>query len=151
MTDPIANLIAAAKRAALVYYGDFSHQEERVAIDALAQAIAAAESRPEPKPDDACDFYEQLPKGPTHGRFSASDRAELDSLKRKAFEAARPEQAAEPSDGMPYQEAIEGARVATKMMTKMHPPNLRSFDIWVMDAVAYLRDAVEALAREVRK
>lgn len=58
------------------------------------------EARPEPKPDDACDFYEQLPKGPTHGRFSASDRAELGDLKRKAFEAARPEPAAEHGDEM---------------------------------------------------
>lgn len=131
MTDPIANLIAAAKRAALVYYGDFSHQEERVAIDALAQAIAAAESRPEPKPDDACDFYEQLPKGPTHGRFSASDRAELDSLKRKAFEAARPEPAAEPS------EVDRLMRMARKEATSAYQ--------------VLMADAFAALAREVRK
>ena len=92
MTDPIANLIAAAE--------DYTegpppeHPGDRASWERLRSAIAAAkaaaEARPDTKPDDACDFYGQLPKGPTHGRFSASDRAELDSLKRKAFESARP-------------------------------------------------------------
>ena len=91
MTDPIKALIEAAKRAVNAYNGNTSHHEERVAVDALAVAIAAAEARPEPAPDEAGDFYAQLPKGPTHGRFSTSDRADLDNLKRKAFEKARPE------------------------------------------------------------
>jgi len=38
----------------------------------------------------AGDFAEQLPKGPKHGHFSNAERAELDALKRKAFEAAKP-------------------------------------------------------------
>lgn len=37
----------------------------------------------------AGDFAEQLPKGPAHGRFTADERAEIDDLKRKAFEAAK--------------------------------------------------------------
>ena len=39
----------------------------------------------------AGDFAEQLPKGPAHGRFTDAERAELDALKRKAFEAAKSE------------------------------------------------------------
>jgi hypothetical protein len=34
---------------------------------------------------------EQLPKGPAHGRFTDAERAEMDALKRKAFEDAKPE------------------------------------------------------------
>lgn len=37
-----------------------------------------------------CSFLDQLPKGPALGRFSASERAELDELKRKAFKAGEP-------------------------------------------------------------
>lgn len=37
----------------------------------------------------AGDFAEQLPKGPAHGRFTDAERAELDDLKRKAFEHAK--------------------------------------------------------------
>ena len=37
----------------------------------------------------AGDFADQLPKGPAHGRFTDAERAELDALKRKAFEAAK--------------------------------------------------------------
>lgn len=38
----------------------------------------------------AGDFADQLPKGPAHGRFTDTERAELDALKRKAFEDAKP-------------------------------------------------------------
>jgi len=38
----------------------------------------------------AGDFAEQLPKGPAHGRFTDAERVELDALKRKAFEDAKP-------------------------------------------------------------
>lgn len=43
--------------------------------------------------DGGCsgDFFDQLPKGPAHGRFTAAERSDLDALKRKAFEAAKPE------------------------------------------------------------
>lgn len=37
----------------------------------------------------AGDFAEQLPKGPTHGRFTDAERQEVDDLKKKAFEAAK--------------------------------------------------------------
>lgn len=37
----------------------------------------------------AGDFADQLPKGPAHGRFTDAERAELDDLKRKAFEHAK--------------------------------------------------------------
>ncbi len=33
--------------------------------------------------------FEQLPKGPTHGRFTDAERQELEALKKKAFEAAK--------------------------------------------------------------
>lgn len=38
----------------------------------------------------AGDFADQLPNGPAHGRFTDAERAELDALKRKAFEDAKP-------------------------------------------------------------
>lgn len=72
--------------------------------DALRLAIANAEraqsgqpaSVQQPSSNDVaiqggeCSFFDQLPKGPALGRFSASERAELDDLKRKAFKAGEP-------------------------------------------------------------
>lgn len=150
MTDPIANLIAAARTVCqAIDEGGGPTQRDmqslrsaiyRAEFSSAEAAKAAAEARPEKELDDACDFYAQLPKGPTHGRFSASDRAELDGLKRKAFESARPEPAAEPSDKV----AIYLQAAADCRMNK-------TTDDWQELTMMYLSNAVEALAREVRK
>lgn len=63
----------------------------KVVRDAIARAQSGQPAQP-PTKDVAlqggeCAFFDELPKGPSIGRFSASDRAELDELKRKAFKA----------------------------------------------------------------
>lgn len=78
---------------------------EAVSLDAIEKALAIARAQPEqpqqpptqqpmvaepPIQSGECSFLDQLPKGPALGRFSASERAELDELKRKAFKAGEP-------------------------------------------------------------
>lgn len=114
MTDPIKNLIAAAKSMVAQIDGSLWLEHDTGFLHSLAnnqrlhelrQAIAAAEARPEP--------------------------------------------AAEPSEVMSYSEAMDGVQEATRLMVQRATG--REFDSSVMDAVLYMRDAVEALAREVRR
>jgi len=64
--------------------GDGGHTVAVRILNAVEVAIAEIAAE-QPK------RAEQLPKGPTHGRFTDDERAELDDLKRKAFEAAKPQ------------------------------------------------------------
>ena len=142
MTDPIKALIAAAKNAVAVCNGNGTHREERIAIDALEAALSiAAEARPEPKPmPSEMDF---LPPGmakPSHGMFARPEP----EWKRKS--AGLP--AAEPSDKVA--ELIDKARGCIARMDaerNFGDPAGRH----AVGAGYWLCDAVEALAREVRK
>ncbi len=84
----------------------FEHLEAQLAAVVLGElcgAIEDARAQPEQPPQQQpangdstpiqsgeCAFLDELPKGPSIGRFSDSERAELDELKRKAFKAGEP-------------------------------------------------------------
>jgi hypothetical protein len=88
-------LLAAAKGIAelddgsvLTNLGRWSRLHE--AVDAIVRWKAAKPAGMTTGGGCAGDFAGQLPKGPALGRFTAAERSELDGLKRKAFEAAKP-------------------------------------------------------------
>ncbi len=60
-------------------------QENEVCLDHNRMLAALLELRRKAK-----HVAEHLPKGPALGRFTVAERSELDALKRKAFEAAKP-------------------------------------------------------------
>ncbi len=77
---------------------DLDHYDACTELGIVIERIARAQSgQPDPvqqpSTDDVaiqggeCAFFDELPKGPSIGRFSDSERAELDDLKRKAFKA----------------------------------------------------------------
>lgn len=135
MTDPIKALIAAARKAAEAWRKG-TYNDERMAIVELVLAADAAEARPEPKPDPALrDWPEDFPheNGNYTNTCSTCEQRFIGHKTRCvckvcAYPPARPEPAAEPSR---YDFCMTKAR------------NMRSFD-WICDAV-------EALAREVRR
>lgn len=93
----LESLTAAAK--SLTEDPNACWEDFLAAVDAISRAQPEQPQQPPtqqpmvaepPIQSGECSFLDQLPKGPALGRFSASERAELDELKRKAFKAGEP-------------------------------------------------------------
>lgn len=151
MTDPIKALIAAFDAVHDAYIeSDFidkvMEKHFKAGFEAIA-AIAAAEARPEPKPDPALrDWPEDLAhENGNYTNTCVSCKERFIGYKRRVVckvcaQKASSEPAAEPSD-----------KVAVYLQSAADCRMNKTTDDWQELTMMYLADAVEALAREVRR